>query len=156
MKNILLLVFLCVNVQLLHAQQSITNSWLKNIDTISYKVYYKKKFVSRKIIATIDMKKSWIAEPNGRFRAGCTGKGKSKRLNWVAKDKNGHIILSISHGGLASGISYYFIDSDSGSLNANKLEISGRNNSFVDVVDKIQSLDYSVIRYDDWKWKDEK
>jgi len=142
MKNIFLLVFLFVNVQLLHAQQSITNSWLKNIDTSSYKVYYKKKFVSRKIISAIDMKKSWIAEPDGKFSAGCTGSGKRKRLNWVAKDKNGHVILSISYGGIASGISYYFIDSDSGNLNVNKLNIPGSNNSFVDVVDKIKSMNY--------------
>lgn len=143
MKYLILFLFI-FNSHFLFAQQDTTGAWFKNIDTLSYKVYFSKMYVPAQIISAIDMKKKFIAGPNGKFSSGCTGKGKKLRLNWVAKNEKGHFVVSISYGGIVSGTYYYFVESNNGELNLIRLNISGGANSFSAVVKKIHAGNYRI------------
>ena len=92
-----------------------SSAWLDSIDVSSFKVYRHKGKVPAEFFSAIGIEnKNNIANAHGFFRKGCTGFGKGKRLNWVAKDKNGHFIICMSHGGRSYGTEYYYCELEKG------------------------------------------
>ena len=105
------LVLLLILFPLKSFSQTGSKAWLDTIDTHSFRVYKNKNKVPEEFLKALDIEsKRKIANPYGHFRKGCTGFGKSRRLNWIAKDKNNHSIISISHGGRSYGTEYYYCE----------------------------------------------
>ncbi len=101
--------------------QDTTVTWINNIDTNAYKVCFKKRCIPKEFYSIINIKKSTdIANANKDYQTGCVGHGLPlHRLNWLAKDKNNHWVLSISNGGLVQETCYFFIDKEKGKININ-------------------------------------
>jgi hypothetical protein len=107
-------------------------------DTLNYKVSKAKRKVPREIYSTINIESiSKIAGRFGFFRKGCTGIGKSKRLNWIASDEKGHYILSISTGGRAFMTTVYYFDSTN---NSSKTISINPSNNVLKIIDVIREL----------------
>lgn len=97
-------VFLLLGLQ----SKALTNT---EFDTLNYKVTKAKRKIPKELFSTINIESlSNIAGRFGFFRKGCTGIGKSKRLNWLTTDNKGHYILSISSGGRAFMTTVYYYD----------------------------------------------
>jgi len=122
-------------------------TWINKIDTSSFKVFHAKQQISKEFFPIIRIKnRNDITNYKGKFRIGCVGHGKSRRLNWLSKDHNNHWILSVSYGGRAYDTIYYFFDYDKGKINYNGLRFSGeriRELTFCEIVDRIESKKYS-------------
>lgn len=104
--------------------QDTTVVWLKNIDTTDYKIIYNKKAIPDVLLKYMQVDKlSQIANPGEEYVSGCVGPRDKphKRLNWVAKDKNNHVVVSISVGGKAHRPRFFYIDKDKGKYNLNEL-----------------------------------
>lgn len=85
-------------------------------DTLHYKVFKAKRKIPTGSFSTINIEsKKDIAGKFGFFRKGCTGIGKSIKLNWLVSDSKGHYILSISTGGRAYMTTVYYFDSTNNS-----------------------------------------
>ena len=125
--------------------------WLKNIDTLNFKLQYNKKFIPKDLYKYLEITKIEMANPNEPYRAGCVGqKGvPSTRLNWVAKDNQNHLVISISIGGLAHRTLYFFLDKQSLAYNINELSFGhdSRELSLGKVVNRIQSKSFEFEEY---------
>lgn len=122
MRSTLLILCLIADEQLF--AQDTTVTWLFNIDTSAYAIYFDKKQIPQELYSVIGIESTKdIANPGRAYQRGCEGNGvlPRQRLNWIASDTSNHWIISVSYGGRASGTKFYFIDKDSGRLNSNIL-----------------------------------
>ena len=109
---------------LLFAQDT-TVAWIKKIDSLSYKTFSDKKYIPREFYKVIGFDSiTQVANPNDKWTPSCIGR-QHYRLNWIAKDKINHWILSISYGGKSSSTSYYLFDKEKGKLNSNVFSTRG-------------------------------
>lgn len=125
--------------------------WLKNIDTLSFKLQYNKKFIPNDLCKYLEITKSEIANPNEPYRSGCLSqKGvPSTRLNWIAKDNQNHLVISVSIGGLAHRTLYFFLDKLPLLYNINEISFGhdSRELSLGKVVTRIQSKLFEFEEY---------
>ena len=132
MKTKLLILFL-LTTKFLFSQDT-TVTWINNIDTNSFKVCFKKRCIPKEFYSIINVDNSKdIANAKKKYQTGCVGHGlPHHRLNWLAKDKNNHWVLSISYGGLHNRTDYFFIDKEKGKININcfNLRLSRNCNQF--------------------------
>ena len=118
MRTLILLIFILTSGLLFSQDTSVT--WMNKIDTATFKMFYNKESIPKDFYKIIGIdKQSEIVSANKPYRHGCLGGLPGHRLNWLAKDKNNHWVLSISFGGRANGTKYLFIDSAKGKLNVN-------------------------------------
>jgi hypothetical protein len=101
----------------------------------------------------MEIGKSEIANPGEKYVSGCVGPSDipHNRLNWVAKDKNNHTVVSISVGGKAHRTKFFYIDKDKGMYNINEL-CFGR--SFKGTVNLTFGLTSNKIRAKDFEFED--
>ncbi|HXU26674.1 MAG TPA: hypothetical protein VN698_05525 [Bacteroidia bacterium] len=102
-------------------------AWLLNIDTLQFKTYYSKKAIPTALLKYIEVDKlKEIANPNKEFASGCIRRHGVPhiRLNWIAKDKQNHIIASISFGGKGRITNFYYLDNDNNKTTTNINELS--------------------------------
>lgn len=129
MRTIFLILFL-LTIEFSFSQDT-TVTWLNNIDTSSFQIFYKKKNIPVYFYSIIGIKnKKDIASSNKSYQTGCVGRHglPRKRLNWLAQDNNNHWVLSVSYGGFAHGTKYFFINKDNGKLNVNCFHFFGTPN----------------------------
>jgi hypothetical protein len=80
-------------------------------DTLNFEVTKAKRKIPCELFSAFNIESiSSISGRFGFFRKGCTGIGKSKRLNWLAIDNKGHYVISISTGGRAFMTTVYYYD----------------------------------------------
>ena len=98
--------------------------WLRNIDTLEFKILYNKKAIPTELLKYIEVNKlNEIANLDEKFISGCVGSSSipHTRVNWVAKDKKNHYAVSISFGGYAHKTRFYYLDNDKKKININEL-----------------------------------
>jgi hypothetical protein len=88
-----------------------------------------------------------IAEPADNWTASCLSKP-HQGLNWIAKDKNNHIIISVTYGAKAVITRYFYFDKDSGKLNVNELEFNRKRLSFQQTVSLIKAGEFEFEEVD--------
>ncbi|MEO8149095.1 MAG: hypothetical protein ABI723_15725 [Bacteroidia bacterium] len=126
--------------------QDTTVSWFKNIDTLSYKIYFNEDKIPKECYAVIGIYKlKEIANPDKPVTLGCVGKEGVPRLkfNWIAKDNKNHIIISITSGGRGVFNHYYYFDKEKGKLNVNEI-IFRHKLTFTETIYRINSKDYEL------------
>ena len=133
--------------------QDTTVVWLQNIDTTAFKFYNDKKYIPKDFYKYIDIKSSKeIANPTEEYTSGCVGREgiPRKKLNWLAKDKNNHIVMKISTGGKAHRVLYYYLDTDKKKLNINQLFFGyqSRDYTFGMTSLKIKTNEFEFLEYD--------
>lgn len=117
------------------------SSWIKNIDTLSFKIHTTKRYIPKEFYSPIGIeRRNQIANLHGNFNPGCSGLGKGRRLNWIANDENGHWIISISRGGRAYNTSYYFIAKEKGEIKLNRFSFYGFNRKYYNLGLSIRCL----------------
>jgi len=146
MKSILLIlsIFYCCH----SIAQEQKKDWISLIDVTTYKVYKKTNKLNSKFLKEIEIERKYIANSNGKFSQGCTGRGKHIRLNWIAIDEeNKHQIISLSYGGRAYYTKYYLIDYETGELTIRLIRIisSNRKLTLKQAVDSIGANNYEWI-----------
>lgn len=107
--------------------QDTSVTWINNIDTTTFKIFYSRKSIPKDFYKIIGIsKRGDIVSAHKAYQKGCVNRGRaSKRLNWLAKDNNNHWVLSISYGGRASGTKYIYIDCNKDGLNINGFYFTG-------------------------------
>ena len=150
-----ILLLLTVLTTRLFAQD--TNAvWLKNIDTLDFKIVCNKKAIPTDLLKYIEVDKlKEIANPNEKFISGCVGSFDipHKRINWVAKDKKNHFVVSISFGGRAHRTCFYYVDNDGKKTNINELYFGNSYASltaltFGSTTNKIRTKEFKFLEYD--------
>jgi hypothetical protein len=110
-----------------------SRNWIYSIDTIHYKVLYKKKNIPKELYPILKIKSTkQIANPNEPVDLSCNRKDiPNSRFNWIACDKKNHWIVSITNGGIQILTRYVFIDKSNGKLNDYEIKFSGPDKSRV-------------------------
>ena len=137
--------------------QDTTTTWLRNIDTADFKVYFNKKAIPADLLKYIEVDNlKEIANPGKKYVAGCVGPhgAPHMRLNWVAKDKKNHFAVSISFGGKAHATRFYYIDHDNNKTNINELSFGHSfkeaiNLSFGGATTKIKTKEFEFEEYEE-------
>lgn len=136
--------------------QDSTVVWLKHIDTTDFKITYNRKFIPTVLLKYLEVSKmSEIANPGEKFVSGCVGPFDMphKRLNWIAKDKKNHVVVSICVGGKAHRPRFFYIDKDTGKYNINELMFGNiysvvNGLTFSNTVNKIKRNEFEFIKVD--------
>jgi hypothetical protein len=96
-----------------------------------------------------------IANPNEKFTSGCVGSFGIPRIrvNWVAKDKKNHFVISISFGGKAHRTCFYYVDKDSKKTNINELYFGNRYHALTSLTfgattKIIKAKEFRFLEYD--------
>lgn len=106
------LIFIIVSLFLLLGLKAEAQTNLE-FDTLNYKVTRAKIKIPKETFSIIGIESlSDIAGRFGFFSKTCTGFGKFKKLNWLATDKKGHYIFSISSGGRGYNTAVYYFDTN--------------------------------------------
>jgi hypothetical protein len=122
--KIVLIIVLTLATKLLFSQDT-SATWINKIEKLSFKVYHGKRHIRKEMFSSIGIeRKIEIARRYGYFSKGCRGL-RHKRLNWLAKDKDDHYILSISNGGRFYGTRYFFMEYNKEKLKVEELLIAG-------------------------------
>ena len=126
--------------------------WLKSIDTTAFKFYNNKKYIPKNFYKYIEIKSlKEIANPSEDYITGCAGRDgiPRKKLDWLAKDKNNHIVMKISCGGKTQTVLYYYLDTDKKKLNINQLFFGSqsRDLSFGKTSLKIKLKEFEFLKY---------
>jgi hypothetical protein len=109
--------------------QDTTVTWLRNIDTTDFGMYFNKKTIPKDLLKYIEVDNlNEIANPGKEYSAGCVRQHGTpyKRLNWIAKDHKNHLVVSISHGGKFHRTCFYYLDRDNKKTNINELSFGHR------------------------------
>ncbi|MGZ3862890.1 MAG: hypothetical protein ACXVPN_10800 [Bacteroidia bacterium] len=150
MRAIFLATCFVASVNLL--SQDTTVAWLNNIDTATFKIYYKKGSIPKDFYTFVGIDNlSEIVSANKPYRKGCLGSLPGQRLNWLAKDNRGHWVLSVSFGGRAPGTKYLYIDHEKNIYNINGfwfLDDDRNNLTLGGALRKIKSGQYMRIDSD--------
>lgn len=107
-------------------------------DTLNYKVTKAKRKIPQESFSTINIESlNNIAGRFDLFRKGCTGIGKSSRLNWLTIDNKGHYLLSVSKGGRAFMTTVYYYDTTN---NSGKTIVSNPGNKILNIEEVLRIL----------------
>lgn len=140
MKSVVLIVFLLISNFLF--SQDTTVLWIRNIDTLAFKLSYDKQDIPKEFYKTIGISSTeQIANPSDNWTSSCMNPIHHK-LEWIAKDKNNHWVISITYGGRASGINYYLFDMEKVKLNINELLIYDKYLTLGSLVNHIKAGKY--------------
>lgn len=128
--------------------QDTTVTWIKNIDTSSFKMFYSKSNIPKEFykFIGIDNKKD-MANPTDKWTPSCIGK-QHHRLNWIARDKNNHWVISVTYGGKGVWTNYHYFDKENGKLNINELIFNRRDLPFGQTVKEIKSGNFEFEEID--------
>lgn len=132
--------------------QDTSVSWVRNIDTVQFKNFYHKKLIPKQLVQYLtDKGLKDIANPGEKYRSGCVGPRSlpAYRLNWIAKDKHNHLIISIASGGWAHGTLFYCIDKEKGRININEiiLEHQSTNWTLTEVASALRKRQFVFETY---------
>lgn len=134
--------------------QDTTSTWMFNLNTSEFKVYYKTKYIPKEFYNIISVEDiNDIVDNHKNFKRFCVGPGITKKLNWIAKDKNNKWVLSVPYGGRVFQTIFYCFDFDSKKLNANGFYIIIENhdkisfNEFVSLINE-KKLEREDIDFD--------
>lgn len=110
-------------------------------DTLNYNVTRAKRKIPKESISFIGIEsKREIAGRFGIFSKTCTGIGKFKKLNWLATDKKGHYIFSISSGGRAYNTAVYYFDTNNSRCRKKYISIENTNLNIANVLHVFDNL----------------
>jgi len=135
--------------------QDSTVTWIKNIDTLSFKMLTGKKDIPKEFYKFVEIKSlKEIANPTDEWTPSCI-RTPHKKLHWIAKDKNNHWVLSVTTGGKGVFAGYYFFDKEKGKLNFNELNFRKRYMTFGQTITCIKSGQFSFDEFDPDQYKDD-
>lgn len=146
MRVLILSIFLFVKMPLF--SQDTTVTWIRNIDTSSYKISYRKSNIPKEFYKFIGInRKNEIVNPSKNWTPSCISR-KHYRLNWIAKDKNNHWVISVTYGGRGVFTTYQYFDKVNDKLNLNELDFGRGNFQFSQTVKYIKSGDFEFEEID--------
>jgi len=135
--------------------QDSTVTWIKNIDTSSFKMLYNKKDIPKEFYRVLNVKDiNKLANPTDKYSPGCTNPIRGQ-LHWIAKQKNRWVIC-VTYGGKGVHTRFYFLDKEKGTLNINEINFPTPMRSdatFGQVVASIKSRQYEFEEYDADQYK---
>ena len=159
MKRFFLIAFVLIT-RLLFSQDT-TVTWFKNIDSLSYKLFYTKDKIPKECYAVIGIYNlKEIANSTEPYTLGCVGKKgvPGLRFNWIAIDNKKHTIISFTNGGRGVFNHYYYFDHEKGKLNVNEI-IFRHSLTFGQTVRRINLKEYRLdddVELDNRDEKDDK
>lgn len=113
MRNLILILFVLINSYLF--SQDTTVTWISNIDTSAFKIYYDKKYIPIEFYSIIRISNlKEIYNSGKRFKTGnpFVQDKLIRRFNWLAVDKSKHWVLSVTYKSRGYGTSYFYIDKE--------------------------------------------
>jgi hypothetical protein len=159
MKRTLLLLLFGLLVSLAHYTawgQDTTVTWLRNIDTTTFKMLYNKRAIPKEVYQVIGMaNKNDIANPADNWTPSCMA-SPHRGLNWIAKDKKNHLVISVTYGAKAVVTKYYYFDKEKGKLNVNELTFERKRLTFVQTTRLIKTRDFEFEEIDLAEYEKEK
>lgn len=148
MRMLILITFLLTG-RLSFSQDS-TVTWIKNIDSTAFKMFYNKKDIPKEFYRVLNIKDiSKIANPTDKYSPGCVNPIRGQ-FHWMAKQKS-RWVISVTYGGRAVSTRYYFLDKEKDSLNINEInfDVPKRGKTtFGQIVTTIKSGQYSFEEFD--------
>lgn len=145
MRISILLIFVFINNFVF--SQDTTVKWLTNIDTSSYKMFYERKNIPEEAYKVIGMNnKDDIANPTDNWTPSCLVKP-HQGLNWIAKDKKGHMIISVTYGAKSITTRYFYFDKEKGQLNINELTFGRKRLTFGQTVKLIKTKEFEFEEF---------
>ncbi len=155
MKNILT-VALFITCRVFYSQDT-TVVWIKNIDTTTYKIFYKKKEIPKEFYRVLNIKDiKKLANPKDKYSPGCINPIRGQ-FHWMAIQKKKWIIC-VTYGGKGVYTKFFFLDKDKGILNINELnfpEPLKSNTTFGQVVTIIKAGQYAFEEFDPEQYKED-
>jgi hypothetical protein len=152
MRAVLIIIFLLTRG--LSFSQDTTVTWIKNIDTSAFKVFYNKKDIPKefyRVLNVKDIKK--LANSTDKYSPGCRNPIRGQ-FHWMAIQKN-RWVISVTYGGRGVTTCYYFLDKEKGTLNINKIifDVPKRGKTtFGQIVATIKSGQYSFDEFNPDKY----
>jgi len=82
--------------------------WTQSINITEFSISKSKRKLTKDFLNRIDRKRNEIAIKDKNFSKGCLGPQKHARLNWIAHNKNGQKVISMSFSGRGAQWTEYF------------------------------------------------
>lgn len=146
MRVLILTIFLFVKMPLFSQDTIVT--WIRNIDTSSFKISYRKNNIPKEFYKYIGIyNKKEISNPRKNWSPSCILR-KHYKLNWIAKDKSNHWVISVTYGGRYLGTTYHYFDREKSNLNINQMIFRKRDLTFEQAVKIIKSGNFKFEEID--------
>jgi hypothetical protein len=135
--------------------QDTTVTWIKNIDTSSFKMLYDKRDIPKEFYPVLSIEAlNTIANPSEKYSPGCINPIRGQ-LNWIAKQKS-RWVISVTYGGKGVWTRFFFFDKENGKLNINEMNFLGPKRSDTtirEVAALIKSGQYEFEEFDPNQYK---
>jgi hypothetical protein len=147
MKTSLIIILLLLSR--LSFSQDTTVTWIKNIDTSSFKIIYNKKSIPKEFYRILEIKKiEELANSTDKYTPSCKGLIRGQ-FHWMARQKD-YWVISVTYGGKTVGTRYLFLDKNESKLNINEINFNLPRfgmTSFGQIVSEIRLGQYEFEKF---------